>query len=118
MAAIYKGDTNNLASTSAILNQVVQPTTSSATIAAAPNPSVPGQAVTFSAKVTSPTVIPGGPVTFTAGTTVLATVQLAAGKATLVTASLPIGSSKVTVTYLGSSNISKSSAVVVQTIAP
>src|SRR5579864_9623823 len=40
------------------------------------NPSTQGQAVTFTAKLTSPTVTPTGPVAFQAGTTVLGTVQL------------------------------------------
>jgi hypothetical protein len=98
------------------VNQVVLETTSKATLTSSPNPSTQGQAVTFTAKITSPTVIPTGPVTFTAGTTVLGTAQLSGGKAKLVTSSLPVGSTKVTVTYYGDSNIAKSSASVFQTV--
>jgi hypothetical protein len=61
-------------------------------------------------------VIPKGPVTFKAGTTVLGTVQLSGGRATLAISSLPVGSTKVTVTYDGNSNIGKSSASVTQTV--
>jgi hypothetical protein len=43
----------------------------------------------FTAKITSPTVIPSGPVTFKAGTTVLGTAQVSAGKAIFATSALP-----------------------------
>ena len=42
-----------------------------------------------------------GPVTFTAGKTVLGTAQLSGGKAILTSSSLPVGSTKVTGTYNG-----------------
>ncbi len=116
LTAVYLGDANNLGSTSAIVNQVVLETTSKARLTSSPNPSTQGQAVTFTATITSPTVIPTGPVTFTAGTTVLDTAQLAGGKAKLVISSLPVGSTKVTVKYNGNSNIAKSSASVIQTV--
>jgi surface antigen len=116
LTAVYLGDATNLGSTSAVLNQVVLETTSTAKLTSSPNPSTQGQAVTFTAKITSPTVIPTGPVTFTAGKTVLGTAQLSGGKASLTTSSLPVGSTKVTVTYYGDSNIAKSSASVIQTV--
>jgi hypothetical protein len=116
LTAVYAGDAANLGSTSAVLNQVVLETTSRASLTSSPNPSTQGQAVTFTATISSPTVIPTGPVTFTAGTTVLGTAQLAGGKAKLVISSLPVGSTKVTVKYNGDSNIAKSSASVIQTV--
>ena len=116
LTAKYQGDANNLTSTSPILNQTVLQATSAATITSFPNPSSLGQAVTFTAKITSPTVTPTGPVTFTMGKTVLASVQLSGGKATFTTSSLPLGSSVVTVTFNGSSNITKSSASVTQVV--
>jgi hypothetical protein len=116
LTAVYLGDAANLGSTSAVLNQVVLETTSAATLSSSPNPSTQGQTVTFTAKISSPTVIPTGPVTFTAGKTVLGTAQLSGGKATLTTSALPVGSTKVTVTYYGDSNIAKSSASVTQTV--
>jgi len=116
LTAMYRGDVNNLSSTSAVLNQLVLETTSAATITSSPNPSTVGQAVTFTAKITSPTVTPAGPVTFTAGKTVLGTAQLTGGKATFTASSLPAGSTVVTVTYNGDSNIAKSSASVRQTV--
>jgi len=47
---------------------------------------------------------------------VLGTAQLSAGKATLTTSSLPAGTSTVTVTYQGDSNIAKSTASVSQVV--
>ena len=116
LTAVYVGDASNLGSTSAVLKQVVLQTTSTAKLTSSPNPSTQGQAVTFTATISSPTVIPTGPVTFTSGKTVLGTAQLSGGKAKLVISSLSVGSTKVTVTYYGNSNIAKSSASVVQTV--
>jgi hypothetical protein len=116
LMAVYSGDAANVGSTSAILNQVVTQATSTATLTSSPNPSTQGQAVAFTAKIISPTVTPTGPVTFTAGKTVLGTAQLSRGKAILTIASLPLGPTKVTVTYYGDSNIATSSASVIQTV--
>jgi hypothetical protein len=116
LTAVYHGDAVNDGSTSAILNQVVTETTSAAALSSSPNPSAQGQLVTFTAAITSPTVTPTGPVTFTAGTTVLGTGQLKGGKAHFTTSSLPVGSTTVKATYSGNSNIVKSSASVTQTV--
>ncbi len=116
LTAVYAGDTNNLGSTSAALNQTVTQATSAATITSSPNPSAVGQPVTFTARIRSSTVTPSGPVTFAAGTTALGTVQLSGGKATLTTSSLPAGSAVITATYSGSSNIRGSSATVTQVV--
>lgn len=116
LTAVYSGDVTNLLSTSAIVHQVVTETTSAAKITSTPNPSTLGQAVTFTATITSPTVIPTGPVTFMVGTKVFGTAQLSSGKAKFTTSMLPVGSTKVTAIYYGDSNIAKSSASVVQTV--
>ncbi|MGA7930044.1 MAG: Ig-like domain repeat protein [Candidatus Sulfotelmatobacter sp.] len=114
--AVYTGDANNGPSASPILNQVITQATSAATITASPNPSTHGQSVTFTAKITSPTATPAGPVTFTAGKTVLGSVELSHGKATFTTSTLAVGSTKVTVTYPRNSDISSSSASVTQIV--
>ena len=116
LTATYQGDTNNLASTSPILNQTVLQATSAATITSSPNPSSVGEAVTFTAQITSPTITPTGPVTFTIGKTVLGTAQLSRGKATLTISTLAAGSSVVTATFNGDSNIKGSSASVTQLV--
>ena len=96
ITAVYKGDGVNGPSTSPAINQVVLPTTSSATIASSANPSTLGESVTFTSKVLSPTATAKGPVTFTAGNTVLGTVELASGKASLTTSSLTAGTTMIT----------------------
>jgi hypothetical protein len=112
----YNGDTANNKSTSPTLSQVVSQATTTTTVTSTPNPSVVGQNVTFKATVKSPTVVPVGTVTFTAGTTTLGTVSLAGGKASLTTSALPAGKTTVTATYNGTSNITGSSGSVVQTV--
>jgi len=116
LIAVYGGDANNPPDRSTVLSQVVLQTTSTALLTSSPNPSTQGEAVTFTARISSPTVTPKGPVTFTAGTTVLGTAQLRSGRASLTTSSLPVGSTKITVTFNGDSNIAKSSASVIQIV--
>jgi Bacterial Ig-like domain (group 3)/FG-GAP-like repeat len=114
--AEYLGDANNGPSASPILNQVITQATSSATLTSSPNPSTQGQSVTFTAKITSSTTTPTGPVTFTAGKTTLGTVELSNGKATFTTSTLAVGSTTVTVTYPTNSDIAGSSASVTQVV--
>jgi hypothetical protein len=118
ITAVYLGDAVNASSSSTVLNQVVNQATSVASITSSANPSRLGQAVTFTATITSPTVTPTGPVTFTAGKQVLGTAQIVpwAHKATLAISALPVGSTKITVTYYGNSNVAKSSASLTQTV--
>lgn len=116
LMAVYVGDASNLGSTSPIVNQVVTQATSATTLTSSPNPSTSGQAVTFTATITSPTVKPTGPLTFTAGKTVLGTAQLSREKATLTTSTLALGSTTVTATYSGDSNIAQSTASMTQTV--
>jgi hypothetical protein len=116
LTAVYLGDAYNAGSSSAILNQVVQPTTSSARLTSSPNPSTQGDAVTFTALLNSPTTTPTGPVTFTTGNTVLGTIELKGGAAEFTTSTLPVGSANVTVTFYGDSDIAGSSASVTQIV--
>jgi hypothetical protein len=118
LAAVYAGNATYAGSTSAILTQVVTQAKSFATLTSSPNPSTQGQAVTFTATISSPTVRATGPVTFAAGTTVLGTAQLSGGKAKFTTSTLAVGSSTVKATYYGDSNIAESSASVKQTVQP
>lgn len=116
LTAVYVGDASNLGSTSPVVSQVVTQATSSAALTSSPNPSTPGQLVTFTATITSPTAKPTGPVAFAVGKTVLGTAQLNGGKAKFTTSTLAVGSTKVTATFNGDSNIAKSSASVTQTV--
>jgi hypothetical protein len=116
LTAVYMGDTNDPGSTSPILDQVVNQATSSAALTSAPNPSNVGQSVTFTATVTSPTAKPAGPVTFTAGKTTLGTFELSSGTATFTTSSLPAGSTTITATFPGDSDVKGSSVSVTQSV--
>lgn len=113
MSAVYGSDPDSFFG---LMRQVVLPTTSAATISSSLNPATYGQAITFTAKITSPTLIPSGPVTFKAGTTVLGTAQLVSGIATFTTSTLPAGTTLVQVIYQGNSNIKGSTASVTQTV--
>jgi len=118
LTAVYSGDGTNPSATSGVLNQVIVQATSSATITSSPNPSQLGEAVTFTATITSPTVVPTGPVTFMVGNKVVGTAQLNGRKARFTTSTLPSGVSAVTATFYGDSNIAGSSASVTQTVQP
>jgi len=118
LVAVYRGDANNLASTSVILNQTVIQTTSRTGLTSSSNPSTLGEPVTFTANVTSPTVVAKGLVTFKLGTLLLGTAQLTNGKAIFTTSTLPAGSDVVRVTYAGDSNITTSSAALTQVVQP
>ena len=116
VVAAYLGDASNLASTSTVLEQDVLQTKTTASVTSSTNPSKLGQAVTFTAKITSPTVVVTGPVTFSIGYTNLGAAQLRGGIAKFTTSALPEGANRVKVTYYGNSNIAKSSAVVLQIV--
>lgn len=118
LTAVYLGDSVNAMSASTVVNQVIEQAASSASIISSQNPSTVGQSVTFTATITSPTVLPAGPVIFKAGTTVLGTGQLNHGKALITISSLPVGSNKVTAIYYGDSNIAESMASVTQIVRP
>ena len=111
----YAGDSNNGPSTSAVLTQTVQ-ASSSVTLMSMPNPVVVGSPVTFSANVSPSTAT--GNVQFLDGTTVLGTVALTNnGFASFTTSSLTQGSHSITASYAGDSNdTSATSAVLTQTV--
>jgi len=118
LTAVYSGDANNARNTSGVVSQVIEQAASTATLSSSLSSSTQGEAVTFTATVTSPTVVPMGPVTFAAGKTVLGTGQLSNGKAKFTTSSLTPGSNTVTATYYGDSNIAGSTATVTETVRP
>ena len=113
--AVYSGDADHAASTSASVPEVVV-RSSSISITSSANPSVSGQSVTFSALVIgSPT--PTGSVAFQDHGTLLASVPLNnAGFASLSTASLDVGSHVISVTYSGDSNFAAADALLNQTV--
>ena len=114
ITALYGGDSKNGSSTSAPVNQIVFAKTAT-TLTSSPNPSTYGEAVTFTATVTSNIGAPpdGEPITFMKGTTVVGTGALSGGSASFTTSTLPVGTSYIKATYGGDSNFagSKSTAV-------
>jgi hypothetical protein len=110
LAAIYHGDVQSAGSTSTLLMQTVQAAATTTVLTSSRNPAPHGKSVTFTAKVSSATVVPTGTVTFSDGGTVLATVNLAAGKAIYSTSSLATGSHSLTAVYSGNANITGSTS--------
>jgi Bacterial Ig-like domain (group 3)/FG-GAP-like repeat/FG-GAP repeat len=84
---------------------------SSTAVTSSLNPSVAGQAVTFTAAVTSSASgTPTGTVTFLDGTTSLGTGTLASGSATFQTSSLTAGTHSITASYSGDTNFKASTS--------
>src|SRR5207247_579243 len=86
LTAAYNGSAAFAASTSAVVTQLVNAPAAAATttnLTSTPNPSTTGQAVTLSATVTSAAGVPTGTVTFRDGATVLGTVTLVNGSASI-----------------------------------
>jgi hypothetical protein len=122
VTAAYSGDPDFVASTASDFTQVVQvglPTTTTLTVTI--NPSVYGQAVTFTATVAgSGGGKPTGTVEFMDSSTVLATATLSStGRATYRTNALVAGSHAITAVYSGDTKFADStSPVLTQTINP
>ena len=120
ITASYSGASGFAASSGAV-NQTVNAATNSATtttVLGSPNPSTLGQAVAFTATVTSTSGTPTGTVSFQAGTTNLGTASLnAAGQATISTNSLPAGTQTIAATYAGDATFAGSSGTTSQTVS-
>lgn len=118
LTAVYGGDTNDAGSTSSVLTETVnQPTQTVTTtsLTSSANPSIFGQSITLTAKVSPSTAT--GTVTFNDGTASLGTANLSAGTATLALSTLTAGSQSLTAIYGGDSNDAAStSAVLMQTV--
>jgi Bacterial Ig-like domain (group 3) len=114
ITANYGGDGNFLASTGddsaspQVVNQAAASTTTTTTLSSTPNPSVSGQAVTFTATVaaTDGTGTPTGTVNFLEGATTLASSVTLDGsdQATFTTSSLAVGNHTITASYSGDAN--------------
>ena len=89
---VYSGDDNYPRSTSALYSQVVNRAATTTTLASAPDPSVYGQSVTFTATVTAAAGVPGGQVMFYDDAVSLGSATLnTGGVATFTTSSLTAG---------------------------
>jgi Bacterial Ig-like domain (group 3)/Beta-propeller repeat/Transmembrane protein 131-like N-terminal len=115
LTAFYPGDFNYGFSTSAPVNQYVLEGYTTTALTSSPNPSIYGQAVTFTAVVTSSLGAPpdGETVSFMKGAALLGTEVLSGGSASFTTSALTVGTNNITAVYGGDSNLvgSKSKAV-------
>ncbi len=119
ITAVYSGDVNNATSTSAVVNQVVNPLPAGSTttgLSSSVNPSAFGQSVTFTAAVTGAS--PTGTVQFFDGAGALGPGAVnGSGVATLSTSALAVGTHSITAVYVGdANNTGSTSPVVVQTV--
>lgn len=103
LVLVYSGDATHQASSSPVLNQKVYDVTT-VTLASTPNPSNLGQTVAFTVTAQGQRITPAGQVQLKRGSTVLATTTLTVGKATFNIATVPLGTSGMTVAYLGDDN--------------
>jgi ELWxxDGT repeat protein len=103
ITAVYAGDGDFLASTSATTDQLVFPATTTKLVAGPPT-AVFGQSVTLTATVAPAAggaVKPSGKVTFLDGHSMLGTAALVNGVATLKLPQLPVGTHTLSVSYAG-----------------
>jgi len=102
ITATYPGSAGQDPSVSAVLNQVVNKAASSVAIGSSAAATVFGEAVTFTATVSSAAGTPSGDVTFRAGATSLGTVALnGGGVATLGVTALAVGGHSISAEYAG-----------------
>jgi hypothetical protein len=122
ITAVYSGDSNNLTSTSTVLNQTVTRVPTSTAVSSSLNPAFIGDSVTFTATVTARNTslglpAPIGNVTFRNGGALLGTSPLNGSTATFTTSSLPAGNLSITATYNGDANyIASTSPTLAQTV--
>jgi hypothetical protein len=100
ITAVYGGDSNDAASTSGAISQVVNAkTASSTTVSSSVNPSTVGQSVKFTASVTPASAT--GTVQFLDGTTVIGSAAVSSGSASFSTTALAQGAHSITASYSG-----------------
>jgi predicted transcriptional regulator len=117
ITATYGGDAGFTPSTSPALSQVVNQVPTTTALASSVNPSNVGQAVTFTATVSSGAGTPTGTVTFKDGATVIGTATLTAGAAAFTTSSLTLGTHTIIASYGGSAGfVASTSAALTQTV--
>jgi hypothetical protein len=115
ITAAYQGDSNFdpsaslTSSTAPSLTQVVTMAPTTTAIGSTPDPSNPGQSVTFTATVVPSTSgVPTGTVVFTDNGTQVVSQPLNSGSATFMTSSLSTGTHSIGWTYSGDSNFGSS----------
>jgi hypothetical protein len=111
ITAVYSGDANFTASTSAPLVETVNQGSTTTAISSSANPSAFDQSVTLTATVQSPAgTTAAGVVTFMDGSSSLGSATLSSNSAQLVVSALTVGTHTITASYAGSANISGSTS--------
>jgi hypothetical protein len=113
--AKYAGDTI-IAPSSGLVKQVVEKYPTTTTLGSSPNPSNFGQAVTFTAHVTSSGPAPTGKVKFLDGTTGIGSATLSGGMAKLTKSTLAVGTHPITAQYQGDAVSATSTSSVVNQV--
>jgi hypothetical protein len=104
---VPNGDSSNVG---VLLNNTGPHASTTTTLVSSPNPSVYGQAVTFTAAVSSASGTPNGMVIFYDGSTQLGSATLANGSASFSYSLLAAGSRPITAAYQGSTSFSPSTS--------
>jgi N-acetylneuraminic acid mutarotase len=107
ITAVYGGDDNFLASTSAALNETVVQAQVNVQLSASPTSASQGTPITFSVAVVpvnGGTTAPTGAITLFDGSRALGTVTLSGGSATLTISNLKNGTRSITAFYSGDSD--------------
>ena len=112
ISAVFKASLNAASSTSAVITQVVNKTTTAVGISYNPDPAIGGKSVALSAavKVTTGAGTPTGNVSFADGATVLGTAALSGSGVATVNANLATGAHNIVATYVGDANDGGSSS--------
>jgi hypothetical protein len=111
ITAVYSGDANFTASTSAAVNETVNPASTTTVVSSNLNPSTYGQAVTLTATVQAPQGInPFGTVTFMDGSATVGSSNLLNGSAQLTLSGLAAGSHAITAVYGGNTYLTGSTS--------
>jgi hypothetical protein len=107
---IFTDNASNSPQTVSLIGMGSNMVATTTTLTSSPNPSNQGEAVTFTALVSSSQGSPadGEIVSFMKGKIVLGTGTLSSGTATFTTSSLPVGKNKITASYGGDSNFAGS----------
>ncbi len=117
LTAAYSGDANYVTITSDPIQQTVNKTATTLTMAATPSTSIVGQMVTLTVSVSPSTA--SGSVQFMNGGTVLGTATVTSGQAQFTTLTLPVGTNSLTATYGGDATfIGSSSTAIPQVVNP
>ncbi len=113
--ATYPGDETFRPSTGSV-TQVVSKNATTTALSSSLNPSVQGQAVTFTATVASAGPLPTGKVKFMDGTKLIGEAQLSGGVATFVRSKLTPGTHPITAHYVGDTNSNESTSAVLDQV--